>query len=130
VQRQVLGYLLFHERSPVVLRADAEACTRFLCPSTDRLAKILSAMAQADLFRVLPTPVAAADTARALRTAPAEGPARADEADFLRGVSVMITAEGKRRFTALKHRTRKVRQADWQEEQEKVEPGTWVRSDM
>jgi hypothetical protein len=74
--------------------------------------------------------VAAADTVRAFRKAPDTPTPSPGEADFSRGVSVMITAEGKRSYTALKHRTRKVRQDDWQEEQAQVEPGTWVRPDL
>jgi hypothetical protein len=82
-------------------------------------------MAEGGLFRVLSTH----DGTGKPSPATPDGCHRACESDFLSGVSLMITAEGKSVHAALNRRTRKIRQTDWQDEHGKVEPGTWMRSD-
>ncbi|MHC5037637.1 MAG: hypothetical protein ACYTHM_10010 [Planctomycetota bacterium] len=129
VERQVLRYLLFHERSPVLLVADREASKGFDAPDPAFLVETLSSMYTRNLFRILPSPAPPGGDPKEPREKGGARPPGWFKATFQSGTSVMITSEGKRRFAELRHHTRKIRQADWQETQGSRERGSWVRPD-
>jgi hypothetical protein len=131
VERLVLRHLIFHARSPVILRADAETCRSFECGGAEELASHLADMHENDLFRILPAqgeagdplgpPVAKSDTTRR-----AERRKRI-EMSFLFGLPVMVTSEGIRRLKELRKKTTQVRIEDWRETGPGADAGRWVR---
>jgi hypothetical protein len=131
VERQVLRHLIFHARTPVILRADAETCRAFECGGAEELASRLADMHENDLFRILPAqgeagdplgpPVAKSDTVRR-----AERRRRIEKA-FLFGLSVLVTSEGIRRLKDLRKKTTQVRLEDWRKTGPETDAGRWVR---
>jgi len=135
LEKKILRFLQFHERSPVGVTGDPETCARFSCPDSASFARLLGDMASRNLLRVLPPPVKASDAlnaAGALEGTGARGaPLSRDRlvSALEDGIRVMITSEGKRRYSELRSATSKIRQDDWQEERRPAGPGAWVRAD-
>lgn len=135
IEKQVLRYLHFHERSAVPLAGDTEAALRFEVADTEALVGALSDMFSRNLFRILPPPASARETVERAGFA-GEGPAEPGlrfrkrlEESLRAGVNAMITSEGKRRYSELRTATTAIRQEDWQKAHDPSEPGAWVRAD-
>lgn len=131
VERQVLRHLIFHARSPVILRADEETAKTFECSSAEDLAGRLADMHESDLFRVLPgrgengdllgPPAAPSDRERR-----AERKGRIERA-FFSGLTVMVTSEGIQHFDRLRKKTTELRLAEWRKESRPADSGSWTR---
>ena len=133
-ERQVLRYLLFHERSPVVLRADAKTAREFECPDERFLLDLLTDMIYRNLFYIHPAPRAATPAAAKSRASAGEVlmgasvPADARRG-LLEGVLAMITSGGKKRYQDLRSATSSLRQAEWLQREAAGEAGGWMRAD-
>ena len=133
VERQVLRHLIFHARSPVLLRADPETCRSFECDGVEELASRLADMHESDLFRILPVQGENGDplgppAARSDKCRRAERRKRIEKG-FLFGLPVMVTSEGIQRLQELRKKTSEIRLEDWQKTGPGADAGTWTRGE-